>query len=143
MRKSVLWVAALVMITLLALPMGASAQPAYTAGGSGCAQWYTIQRGDTLSGIARRFATSVDRLAALNGISNPNHIIAGTTICVVAWPPAPPPPAPGFNYTVQRGDTLGNIGWRFGWSALYLAQVNHIPNPNLIFPGQVLWIPGH
>lgn len=39
-------------------------------------------------------------------------------------------------YIVQRGDTLGAIGLRMGtpWGAL--ARANHIPNPNLIFPGQ-------
>ena len=136
MRKIGLWVMALAIIVLLALPMGASAEPAQSAGGSGCAQWYTIQRGDTLSKIAWRFGTSVSYLASLNGIPNPNYIIAGTTICVKAKPA-------GFYYTVKRGDTLGNIGWRYGWSAQYLANVNHIYNPNLIYPGQVLWIPGH
>ena len=43
---------------------------------------------------------------------------------------------------VRCGDTLGDIGWRYGSSALELARVNHIRNPNLIYPGQRLWIPG-
>jgi hypothetical protein len=47
----------------------------------------------------------------------------------------------GFTYTVRRGDTLSAIGWRYGSSALELARVNHIRNPNLIYPGQRLWIP--
>jgi len=48
----------------------------------------------------------------------------------------------GFTYVVRCGDTLGDIGWRYGSSALELARVNHIHNPNLIYPGQRLWIPG-
>lgn len=44
--------------------------------------YYTIQPGDTLSGIALRFGTSVSALQRLNGISNPNLIYAGTTIRV-------------------------------------------------------------
>jgi nucleoid-associated protein YgaU len=47
----------------------------------------------------------------------------------------------GFTYTVRRGDTLGDIGWRYGSSALELARANHVRNPNLIYPGQRLWIP--
>lgn len=48
----------------------------------------------------------------------------------------------GWTYVVRCGDTLGDIGWRYGSSAWELARVNHIRNPNLIYPGQRLWIPG-
>jgi lysozyme len=143
MRKIGLLVAVFVVIVLLALPMAASAETAQTAGGSGCAQFYKIKCGDTLSRIARTFGTSVNYLASLNGIANPDYIVAGTTICVKAKPAPPPPPSGGFYYTVKCGDTLGNIGWRYGWGALTLARVNGIPNPDRIYPGQVLWIPAH
>jgi len=143
MRKIGLLVAVFVVIVLLALPMAASAETAQTAGGSGCAQFYTIKCGDTLSKIARTYGTSVNYLASLNGIANPDYIIAGTTICVKTKPAPPPPHHGGFFYTVKCGDTLGNIGWKYGWGALTLAQVNGISNPDLIFPGQVLWIPAH
>jgi LysM repeat protein len=160
MRKIGLLVVVLAAVVLLALPMAASAETAQTAGGSGCAQYYRIKCGDTLSKIARTFGTSVNYLASLNGIANPNYIIAGTTICVRAkpahppapppppHPPGPPPPPPpphhgGFYYTVRCGDTLGNIAARYGWTATYLAQVNGIPNPDRIYAGQVLWIPAH
>jgi nucleoid-associated protein YgaU len=48
----------------------------------------------------------------------------------------------GWTYVVRCGDTLGDIGWRYGSSAWELARANHIRNPNLIYPGQRLWIPG-
>jgi LysM repeat protein len=41
---------------------------------------YTVKAGDTLSGIAVRFNTTVPHLASANGISNPNIIRAGQTI---------------------------------------------------------------
>ena len=89
MRKIGLLVAVFAVIVLLALPMAASAETAQTAGGSGCAQFYTIKCGDTLSKIARTYGTSVNNLASLNGIANPNYIVAGTTICVGAMHMAP------------------------------------------------------
>lgn len=41
---------------------------------------YKIKKGDTLSGIAKKYGTSVTELAKLNNISNPNLIYAGNTI---------------------------------------------------------------
>ena len=43
---------------------------------------YTIVWGDTLSGIASEFGTTVDALAAANGIADPNVIYAGQTIVI-------------------------------------------------------------
>lgn len=41
---------------------------------------YTIKSGDTLNSIAKRFGSSVNEIAKLNGISNPNLIYAGKVI---------------------------------------------------------------
>lgn len=46
------------------------------------AQYYTIKSGDTLSGIAARYGTTYQKLAQMNGISNPNKIYAGQKIRV-------------------------------------------------------------
>lgn len=58
---------------------------------------------------------------------------------------ASPKPS-GQNYTVKRGDCLWNIAKRFyGNGALYTkiydANRGQIKKPNLIYPGQVFWIP--
>ena len=52
----------------------------------------------------------------------------------------------GQNYTVKRGDCLWNIAKRFygngaKYTNIYNANRSKIRNPNLIYPGQVLWIP--
>ena len=44
-------------------------------------------------------------------------------------------------YTVKVGDSLPEIGTRFGVSHLEIAKLNSIENPDLIFPGQVFRIP--
>lgn len=56
--------------------------------------------------------------------------------------PATCPPGFTGRYTVVPGDTMFFIAQRFGVSLNALIAANpHIPNPNLIFPGDVLCIP--
>lgn len=46
------------------------------------------------------------------------------------------------SYTVVKGDTLSGIAAKYGTTYQKLAEENGIKNPNLIFPGQVIKIPG-
>lgn len=46
------------------------------------------------------------------------------------------------DYTVERGDTLGRIARDHEVSLTDLIEANDLANPNLIYPGQVLVIPG-
>ena len=50
--------------------------------GANKAVYYTVRRGDTLSGIASRYGTTYQKLAQMNNISNPNKIYAGQKIRV-------------------------------------------------------------
>ena len=45
--------------------------------GASSAQYYTVQSGDTLSGIATKYGTTYQKISQLNGLSNPNMIYAG------------------------------------------------------------------
>lgn len=98
---------------------------------------YVIQNGDQLAKIAIRYGTTTSALASLNGIRNINLIYRGTSLCIKASGVT----STGFYYTVQNGDMLSKIAQRYGWSTSYLAAVNKIGNTNLIYRGQVLFIP--
>lgn len=50
---------------------------------------YTIKKGDTLTGIAKRLGTTVDALAKANNIKNPDKIIAGKTLNLGMAAPVP------------------------------------------------------
>lgn len=45
------------------------------------------------------------------------------------------------NYTIKYGDTLTSIANMFGTTYEYLAKINNIPNPNIIFAGQTIKVP--
>ena len=102
---------------------------------------YTVQRGDTLSKIAREYNVTVAHIVELNDISNPNLIYPGEKLRITESDVTNLSPIPKNNYstyTVRRGDTLSGIAKRFGISVNYLVSVNNIQNPNLIFSGQIL-----
>ena len=106
--------------------------------------YYTVQWGDTLYSIARRYGTTVQAIAQANQIYNPSLIHVGQVLHIPGWgpPPSPPSPPPATYYTVQRGDNLYRIARRFGTSVWAIVVANNISNPSLIYPGQVLLIPG-
>lgn len=113
---------------------------------AGCT--YTVQEGDTLYKIGRRYGQTVDEIAAANNITNPDVISAGqvlTVPCVeVENVTSNPAPAPGntnstdteqatcdFTYVFESDDTLQGIASIFGTSA------DAIANANDFAPGQV------
>ena len=51
-------------------------------GGGTSAVYYTVKSGDTLSAIASKYGTTYQKIAQINGISNPNKIYVGQKIRV-------------------------------------------------------------
>ncbi len=106
---------------------------------------YVVQDGDTLSGIATRFAVRGGWPALYEANRraigpDPDVIHAGTVLIL------PGPMAP-VRYTVAAGDTLTGIAAEFavpgGWPALYAANRQAIgPDPNVVHAGTVLTVPG-
>ena len=105
---------------------------------------YVVQPGDSLAGIAARFAVR-GGWPALYGANqrrigpDPDAIRPGT---VMVLPGVRTP----VRYTVAAGDTLTGIAAalsvRGGWPALYAANQRRIgPDPDAIRPGTVLAIP--
>lgn len=101
---------------------------------------YTVRSGDTLYAIARRYNTTVARLASWNNISNVNLIRVGQVLKVseTTTPTTPAPPSMTPVYTVRAGDTLYGIARRYNTTVARLVALNLIPNANLIRVGQRL-----
>lgn len=109
---------------------------------------YTIQSGDTLSTIAKKFNTTVTRLLELNPtITDVSRIYVGQVIKVTATNPTTnPTPTPltsaSKSYIVQPGDTLSTIAKKFNVTVNDLLALNQsITNVNLIRVGQTINVP--
>jgi len=108
-----------------------------------CTWTHRVRFGDTLGNIAHFYNTTVSDLLALNTqIKNANLIFWGTDICISTSQTPPPPPDFAGTYKVKFGDTLGNIAFTFGASIGDMVRVNGIGNPNIIFAGETLKVPG-
>ncbi|PCJ25338.1 MAG: hypothetical protein COA96_07640 [SAR86 cluster bacterium] len=110
---------------------------------------YVVERGDSLSVIARRFNTTVTRLTSLNQLASRNRIQIGqrlllpqdnsnATQAAMASQVASNTGA----YTVRRGDTVSLIAARYGVTEQDLLRSSGITDPHRIYPGQRIRLPG-
>lgn len=102
---------------------------------------YTVVSGDTLSGIGAKLGQDWRVIAATNGIFAPYTIYPGQKLKVYGGAPNLPV-ASESTYTVVKNDTLSGIGTKVGLDWRLIAQANGIDSPYIIYPGQVLKLPG-
>jgi LysM repeat protein len=130
---------------------------------------YVLRPGDNLTRISEKYGTTVGALLAANGLPNANRIHSGQTIVIpgssapsssLAQAESPAEPAPQTAveqeavadapddaaattiYTVKPGDSAILIARRFGVDYKELLSVNGVANPNRVYAGQTLTIPG-
>lgn len=104
---------------------------------------YVVQKGDTLSGIAKRFNTTPEELRKNNRLQDDVIYIGQklrlTTVEAVSVNNEPTK-IDTEKYVVQAGDALWNIARRCGMSVKDLMQINHVTNPKNLRIGQVLYV---
>ncbi len=94
---------------------------------------HVVQKGESLGKIADRYGVSQSDILRWNNIDNPNKILVGQRLKVVAS-------SSGWTqYTVKRGDTLSGIADRYNVSVSDLKSWNNIKG-NQINSGQTLKI---
>jgi len=115
---------------------------AMVPGGVAVAQdGYRVRPGDTLSAVARRLGVDPARLAATNGLADPNQIFVGQLLKTPPPKAATAPPTSAATYKVRLGDTLSQVAPRLGVSEAQLAAANSLSNPNSIIVGHNLVVP--
>jgi murein DD-endopeptidase MepM/ murein hydrolase activator NlpD len=100
---------------------------------------YVVQPGDSLMGIARRYAASWQGLARLNDLISPDVLYPGHVIQV---PAAGRVGAHGGGlHVVDQGETLFHVALRYDVPPWNLMGANDVRNPALIYWGQPLLVP--
>lgn len=96
---------------------------------------YTVQYGDTLYRIAKKYDVSVSEIQYANpSITNSSLIYVGQAITI--------PSTKLVDYTVQKGDTMWGIAKKFEISLTELKKANtNITNASKIYVGQTVLIP--
>ena len=121
---------------------------AVTAPPHGKRAWlYTVKKGDTLAGIARKSGASVSSIRHLNKIRRDRiypgqelllHVKQSRTVAGAKL--LQTPAASKTVYTVRKGDTLSGISRRFTVHLTDLMRWNHLNNKSQIYPGDRLQI---
>ncbi|MCU1447011.1 LysM peptidoglycan-binding domain-containing protein [Cryobacterium sp.] len=117
---------------------------------------YTIQSGDTLSGIAAAHGVPTESVFSANGLGQNSIIFPGQVIVLPGGSAATAavssvasvtvtavinPSATG-SHTVVSGDTVDKIAGDAGVSVQSVLEANGLGWSSVIFPGQVISIPG-
>jgi N-acetylmuramoyl-L-alanine amidase len=107
---------------------------------------HVVRSGETLSGLAVHYGTTMAALMTANGLANPNRIIIGERLRVPVSTPAQRGTAGTVAsrtavHVVRAGETLTGIARRNGTSVAALLTLNHLPRSGLIRVGQRLQVP--
>ncbi len=115
---------------------------------------HVIRPGETLAGIAARYGITPDLILRANNIANPNLIYYGQTLNIwtastvdaganaAAASAQPSIAADALRHTVRAGETLGTIARSYGVSLSDIIAANALSNPNLVYVGSQIVIPG-
>jgi spore germination protein len=93
---------------------------------------HVVQRGENLWMLSQRYGISINQIATVNELPNPNQLVVGQALVI--------PTAP-HQYIVKPGDSLWMIAQRYGTTVQAIAQANQITSPYQIYVGQILTIP--
>jgi LysM repeat protein len=138
---------------VLHIPGGtqASGSARSTGGGGGGGGSVTVRPGETLSEIASRHGMSVDRLMAINGIRNADHVEAGQSLRVSGRVASASGggAASGAGYqrgasehVVRPGESLSTIADGYGMPMSRIVAINGISDPDLVQAGTRLKLTG-
>lgn len=115
---------------IIPLPVANTSTPTITLTPSPTPFEYTIRSGDTLSAIAKRYATTVEALMGVNGITDATGLRIGTKLIIVQPPDFSTTMAYEI-YEVQQGDTLFTLSSKFGVTVAEIKEASGLESDAL------------
>lgn len=112
------------------------------ATGAGDSVIHVVQPGEGLFDIAEAYGVSVDAIAQANNIGNRNMLRVGQELVIPGVTAREAAAARGEIHVVQTGESLMGIAVQYGVTVEEILVANDINNPDAIFEGQELIIPG-
>ena len=94
---------------------------------------HTVQRGESLSRIAKKYGVSMDTICGSNNLQSYEVISVGTRLSI--------PNKEGIVYKLKYGEGLIPVVRKYKASLNKLLAVNNIRNPDFIQPNQLVFIP--
>lgn len=94
---------------------------------------YTVQSGDTVSGIAARNNITSNTILWANDLDNVDQIKPGDQIFIL--------PVAGLTYKINTGDTIDSIAAKYKADKDKIIAFNELPANGEITPGELLIIP--
>jgi LysM repeat protein len=98
-----------------------------------------VPYGESLVTLGRRYNTSPQTLASLNGLSSPHQLYAGFDLII---PEEQASAAYGSRISLQPGESLLELAVRTNTNPYQLTHAWQAPTPWAAMPGQVLFAPG-
>lgn len=100
---------------------------------------HTVRPGENLFRIGLAYGIGWVQIAEANGLVSPSQIYVGQVLKI---PVNRPGPTPEFTHEVRPGESLLRIALLYGIPWTTIAQANDLTSPYVIYPGQMLVIPG-
>ena len=108
--------------------------PGFTGGflwDAGQSRTVTVQQGDTLYTVSRRYNVPTRAIIERNGLQSPYQLSMGQQLIL----------DPARSHKVEAGDTLSKLARHYEVEMRLIASSNDLTPPYTIFVGQMLWIP--
>lgn len=128
----------LLLASIDKVPLSTAPSPTHTYA------YHRVSPGESLSSIALRYHTSVEKIMRANNLQKSRHIVTGARLKIPvqgaiglanATPSGATPKAT--THVVRRGDSLWNLSKRYDTTAVKIQKLNKLPGTHL-YVGQVL-----